>query len=100
MAPLRSRRRTRPSIADGERSSERAIREYEKGIHKEPGVRACYHVTGQFDMVVELALRDLDHLGQLIRVDIARIPGVRNLETMLILAEPIADQGWPNVLES
>jgi DNA-binding Lrp family transcriptional regulator len=79
--------------------SERAIREFEKGIHKVPGVRACYHVTGQFDMVVELALRDLDHLGQLIRVDIARIPGVRNLETMLILAEPIADQGWPNVLE-
>ena len=50
-------------------------------------------------MVVELALRDLDHLGQLIRVDIARIPGVTNLETMLILAEPIADQGWPDVLE-
>ena len=80
--------------------SERASREFEKGVHKVPGVRACYHVTGQFDMVVELALRDLDHLGQLIRVDIARIPGVRNLETMLILAEPIADQGWPNVLES
>ena len=79
--------------------SERAIREFEKGIHNVPGVRACYHVTGQFDMVVELALRDLDHLGQLIRVDIARIPGVTNLETMLILAEPIADQGWPDVLE-
>lgn len=80
--------------------SERAIREFEKGIHQVPGVRACYHVTGQFDMVVELALRDLDHLGQLIRVDIARIPGVTNLETMLILAEPIADHGWPDVLES
>ena len=65
-----------------------------------PGVRACYHVTGQFDMVVELALRDLDHLGQLIRVDIARIPGVMNLETMLIMAEPVADEGWPDVLET
>ena len=62
-------------------------------------MRACYHVTGQFDMVMVLALRDLDHLGQLIRVDIARIPGVMNLETMLILAESVADQGWPNVLE-
>jgi len=80
--------------------SERAIREFENGINKVPGVRACYHVTGQFDMVVELALRDLDHLGQLIRVDIARIPGVMNLETMLILAESVADEGWPNVPES
>ena len=75
--------------------SERSIQTFEQGIRQVPGVRACYHVTGQFDMVVELALRDLDHLGQLIRVDIARIPGVMNLETMLIMAEPVADDGWP-----
>jgi Lrp/AsnC family leucine-responsive transcriptional regulator len=79
--------------------SEESIREFEKGIQNVPGVRACYHVTGQFDMVVELALRDLDHLGQLIRVDIARIPGVMNLETMLIMAEPVQDEGWPIVTE-
>jgi len=77
--------------------SERSIQAFEEGIRNVPGVRACYHVTGQFDMVVELALRDLDHLGQLIRVDIARIPGVMNLETMLILAESVEDEGWPIV---
>ena len=79
--------------------SERSIQAFEQGIRTVPGVRACYHVTGQFDMVVELALRDLDHLGQLIRVDIARIPGVMNLETMLILAESVEDEGWPVVTE-
>lgn len=75
--------------------SEKAIRQFEEAITKVPGVRSCYHVTGQFDMVVELALPDLDHLGRLIRVDIARIPGVLNLETMLVLAEPVGDTGWP-----
>ena len=59
------------------------------------GVRACYHVTGQFDMVMVLALRDLDHLTQMIRVDLARIPGVMQLETMLIMAESVVDEGWP-----
>jgi Lrp/AsnC family leucine-responsive transcriptional regulator len=77
--------------------SQESIKAFEEGIQDVPGVRACYHVTGQFDMVVELAVRDLDHLGQLIRVDIARIPGVMNLETMLILAESVADEGWPSV---
>jgi Lrp/AsnC family leucine-responsive transcriptional regulator len=77
--------------------SEQSIRSFEEGIQSVPGVRACYHVTGQFDMVVELAVRDLDHLSQLIRVDIARIPGVMNLETMLIMAESVADTGWPVV---
>jgi len=79
--------------------SEQSIRSFEEGIQEVPGVRACYHVTGQFDMVVELAVRDLDHLSQLIRVDIARIPGVMNLETMLIMAESVADTGWPVVTQ-
>ena len=79
--------------------SEQSIKVFEEGISHVNGVRACYHVTGQFDMLIELALRDLDHLGQLIRVDIARIPGVMNLETMLILAQSVADEGWPTVLE-
>ena len=80
--------------------SEASIQAFEERLKDVPGVRSCYHVTGRFDMVVELALRDLDHLGQLIRVDIARIPGVMNLETMLIMAEPIAEDGWPVVTEA
>jgi Lrp/AsnC family leucine-responsive transcriptional regulator len=75
--------------------SEQAIREFEEAVKGVVGVRACYHVTGQFDMVMMLALRDLEHLAQMIRVDLAKIPGVMQLETMLIMAESVADQGWP-----
>jgi len=75
--------------------SEQAIREFEEAVKDVIGVRACYHVTGQFDMVMMLALRDLEHLAQMIRVDLAKIPGVRQLETMLIMAESVVDQGWP-----
>ena len=75
--------------------SEEAIREFEAAVKGVLGVRACYHVTGQFDMVMALALHDLDHLSQMIRVDLAKIPGVMQLETMLILAESVADEGWP-----
>ncbi len=75
--------------------SEEAIREFEAAVKDVLGVRACYHVTGQFDMVMVLALHDLDHLSQMIRVDLAKIPGVMQLETMLILAESVADEGWP-----
>ncbi len=75
--------------------SEQAIREFEEAIKDVVGVRACYHVTGQFDMIMVLALRDLTHLAQMIRVDLAKIPGVRQFETMLIMAESVADEGWP-----
>jgi Lrp/AsnC family leucine-responsive transcriptional regulator len=75
--------------------SERAILEFEEAVKGVVGVRACYHVTGQFDMVMVLALRDLTHLAQMIRVELAKIPGVMQLETMLIMAESVADEGWP-----
>jgi len=75
--------------------SEQAIRDFEEAVKDVPGVRACYHITGQFDMVMMLALRDLDHLAQMIRVDLARIPGAMQLETMLVMAEAVADEGWP-----
>lgn len=77
--------------------SEHSIREFEKDIQTVPGVRACYHVAGQVGMMIELSLHDLNHLSQLIRVDIARMPGVMTLEIMLILAESVADQGWPDL---
>ena len=79
--------------------SEQATREFEEAVKGVVGVRACYHVTGQFDMVMMLALRDLTHLAQMIRVDLARIPGVIQFETMLIMAESVVDQGWPLVAE-
>jgi Lrp/AsnC family leucine-responsive transcriptional regulator len=75
--------------------SEHAIREFEQAVKDVVGVRSCYHVAGRFDMIMMLAVCDLDHLAQIIRVDLARIPGLMQLETMLILAESVADEGWP-----
>ena len=48
-------------------------------------MRACYHVAGRFDYLLHVAVRDLEHLGHLIKYDIAAIPGVDKVETMLVL---------------
>ncbi len=71
------------------------IEDFERGILRVPGVRACYHITGRFDYLVHVAVRDLEHLGALIKMDIAAIPGVAKLETLLVLTEVKADAGWP-----
>jgi Lrp/AsnC family transcriptional regulator, leucine-responsive regulatory protein len=71
------------------------IEGFERGIVRVSGVRACYHVTGRFDYLVHVAVRDLEHLGVLIKTDIAAIPGVAKLETLLVLTEVKADAGWP-----
>lgn len=75
------------------------IEGFEQGVRALPEIRACYHVAGRFDYLLHVAVRDLEHLGTLIKMDIASIPGVAKLETLLVLTEVKADAGWPPVAE-
>jgi Lrp/AsnC family leucine-responsive transcriptional regulator len=75
--------------------SQGCIRQFEAGIAAVPGVRACYHIAGRFDYLLHVAVPDLERLGRLIKADIAAIPGVSRLETMLVFSEARPDQGWP-----
>jgi Lrp/AsnC family leucine-responsive transcriptional regulator len=71
------------------------IETFERGVVALRDVRACYHVTGRFDYLLHVAVRDLEHLGRLIKYDIAAIPGVDKVETMLVFSEVKPDAGWP-----
>jgi Lrp/AsnC family leucine-responsive transcriptional regulator len=71
------------------------IASFERGIVALKDVRACYHVAGRFDYLLHVAVRDLEHLGQLVKHDIAAIPGVDTVETMLVFSEVKPDDGWP-----
>ena len=68
---------------------------FESGVRALAEVRACYHVAGRFDYLLHVAVRDLDHLGRLIKDDVAAIPGVDKVETMLVYSEVKPDRGWP-----
>ena len=57
------------------------------------GLRAF--VTGRFDYLLHVAVRDLAHLGRPIKTDIAAISGVAKLETLLALTAMMAGAGWP-----
>ena len=71
------------------------IEGFEKGVLSLREARACSHVTGRFDYLLHVAVRDLAHLGRLIKTDIAAIPGVAKLETLLVLTDVKVDAGWP-----
>jgi Lrp/AsnC family leucine-responsive transcriptional regulator len=75
--------------------STESIASFESGLVTLRDVRACYHVAGRFDYLLHVAVRDLEHLGRLIKYDIAAIPGVDKVETMLVYSEVKSDAGWP-----
>jgi Lrp/AsnC family leucine-responsive transcriptional regulator len=58
-------------------------------------IRACYHVTGRFDYLLHVVAMDLDHLGRLVKEDIAALPGVGRTETHIVFSEIKSDKGLP-----
>ncbi len=71
------------------------LREFEDGVQKIPYVRACYNLTGRFDYLLHVAVRDLEHLGTMIKIWIAALPGVSRSEAFLVMSEVKPDVGWP-----
>ncbi|MCP4113639.1 MAG: Lrp/AsnC family transcriptional regulator [Desulfobacteraceae bacterium] len=71
------------------------IRNFEEGIQGISCVKACYHLTGRFDYLLHVAVRDLNQLGELVKTRIASLPGFGKSETFLVFSEIKADQGWP-----
>ena len=71
------------------------IRKFEEAIHIIPYIKACYHLTGRFDYLLHVAVRDLNQLGDLVKHSIASIPSIGKTETFLVFSEIKPDAGWP-----
>ncbi len=71
------------------------IQRFEQEIQQIPHVRVCHHLAGRFDYLLHMAARDLEQLGELIKNQIASIPGIGRVETLPIYSEVKSDAGWP-----
>lgn len=69
------------------------IEEFEKAVRDVPYVTACYHLTGQFDYLVHVAVRDLEHLGEYVKRHMAGLPHVGRAQTFVVLSEIKQDRG-------
>lgn len=71
------------------------IRKFENEVRNLSNIRACYHLTGRFDYLLHVAVRDLEQLGNLIKERIAALPGFGTSETFVIFSEIKPDEGLP-----
>lgn len=70
------------------------IEDFEAGVAAIPEVRACFHVAGRYDYILHVAVRDLDHLSELVKHRLGALGGVEKQETFLILSNVKKDQGY------
>ncbi len=71
------------------------IDEFEARVCAVPEVTFCYHLTGRYDYMLHVVVRDIDHLRNLVTHGIAAIRGVEKQETFLVLSTVKEDQGYP-----
>ncbi len=71
------------------------IDEFEDRVRAVPEVMACYHLTGRYDYMLHVAVRDIDHLRDVVKVRLATIKGVDKQETFLVLSTVKENEGYP-----
>jgi Transcriptional regulators len=70
--------------------SDTNISRFEQAIQDNPYVIACHAVTGDMDYLVHVIARDVEHLSQITLKALVRIPGVRDVKSIIVL-ETIKD---------
>jgi len=70
------------------------IDEFEARIRAVPEVKACHHLTGRYDYMVHVVVRDIDHLRDLVTHTLAATRGVEKQETFLVLSTVKEDSGY------
>lgn len=71
------------------------IARFEEAIAAHPHVIACHAVTGDMDYLVRVMARNVDHLSQITLRTLLRIPGVRDVKSIIVLETVKEDRAVP-----
>jgi Lrp/AsnC family leucine-responsive transcriptional regulator len=65
-----------------------AIERFRKAIQEVEEVQECYHVSGEYDFLVKILVRDMRAYEALIREKISRIRGIRQINSSFVFGVP------------
>jgi Lrp/AsnC family transcriptional regulator, leucine-responsive regulatory protein len=64
-----------------------ALNGFEKEAVKFPEVMECYHLTGQFDFLLKVAIADMNEYHQFLRNKLATLANIGSVQTYFVLNE-------------
>jgi Lrp/AsnC family leucine-responsive transcriptional regulator len=65
---------------------EQPIERFRRSVNDIPEVLECYHVSGEFDFLLKIVVRDIRAYEQLIRERLSKIKGIQQIKTSFVLA--------------
>jgi len=67
---------------------EQPIERFRRSIQDIPEVLECYHVSGEFDFLLKIVVKDIRSYEQLVREKLSKIKGIGQIRSSFVLATP------------
>lgn len=67
---------------------EQPIERFRKSIQDIPEIVECYHVSGDFDFLLKILVKDIRAYEQLLREKILRIKGIQHIKSSFVFGIP------------
>ncbi len=67
---------------------EQPIERFRKAIQGIPEVLECYHVSGEFDFLLKIVVKDIRAYEVLIREKLTKVKGIGQIKTAFVLGTP------------
>lgn len=68
------------------RQIDNAIKNFTKQINKIDEIVECYQITGNFDYILKIIVKDIRSFEQLIANKLSKIDEIRQMQTMIVLS--------------
>ncbi|MEZ0327672.1 MAG: Lrp/AsnC family transcriptional regulator [Fimbriimonas sp.] len=65
---------------------EQPIERFRKAVQGIPEILECYHVSGEFDFLLKIVVKDIRAYEQLVRERLSKIKGIGQIKTSFVLA--------------
>lgn len=72
----------------------KTLQEFEKSVARFPEVLECLQMTGAFDFILRVAVKDMDDYQDFYRNKLAAVPNVTTVQSFFILSEAKSDFGY------
>jgi DNA-binding Lrp family transcriptional regulator len=71
------------------------VRAVKEAIQKMPEVLECHHVTGEYDYLLKVAIRNRKDLDRFVVEQLTPVPGIARVHTSVVLSEVKATTALP-----
>lgn len=61
------------------------FQDFQERINRIPEVLECYHLTGQYDYIMKVIVRDRHQLETLVLRDFSQIQGIQHIQTHIVM---------------